>query len=857
MYKVLLILSTVFIWIFWLSSPLSASMKYHQSIPKCETGYNYIILPSAPNKYVCLSDNYYQQLSYKIREYKGQIDNGIDINHILAEIRENRRSVEQYSSDDQNKIMYSIILDRAKKYGGIRCNIENQKAIISVPTTDIYLNYTLTPICSYPKSRTANANIFLNLSLSWIDPTGETVLYRGTGGTFSWLTIDRQWSGKHTLTCSYRPNSCIESKTVQKEVLVNGTIIEIKHEHSIARIWNEVVLDAIRKDRVRPPIQARNLFHISAAMYDIWALLHPWNKTYLFGQNVDVRSCTIPSWSFFSWPKIDINKSISYTAYRILVERYKESPGFSGTLDEANTLMNRYGYSTRDTRADLSKWVDAVTLGNAVAKCYLDYGKTDGANEKWISNVWEQWSNANINYSPLNPPLNPNIPGNPDILDWNRWQPISLETFIDQGGNPISGWAAKFIGAEWWNVKPFSLRSDQVTLHVRDGQTYINYLDPGDRPKIMSGETSREDENAELYKWNFSLVWLWSSHLNPNDPTLIDISPTHLGNASLFPTNFSEMRNYYNLTNGGEKTLWRDINPRTWIPYAPNRVKRWDYTRVIAEFWADGPKSETPPWHWFTIFNTISDMIPEKHMEGKGKKIDDLEWDVKGYFILWWALHDAAIWAWGTKWVYDGIRPISAIRAMADHGQSSDPSLPSYDPHGFVLIPGSIELVGTGDFLEGKWGKNIGKIKMRAWKWPKYINDPETDIAWSDWILAENWWPYQRPSFVTPPFAGYISGHSTFSRAAAEVLTSLTGDEYFPWGLYEYKVRAHNYLVFEEWPSSDVVLQWATYRDAANESALSRIWWGIHPPMDDIPGRIMGEKIGKQAFEFGRKYFKE
>ena len=443
------------------------------------------------------------------------------------------------------------------------------------------------------------------------------------------------------------------------------------------------------------------------------------------------------------------------------------------------------------------------------------------------------------------------------IIDWNRWQPISLETFVDQWGNPISGWAATFIGAEWWSVRPFSLRPDQATIHERDGKKYMSYLDPGDRPQIISGEVGVRDEGSELYKWNFSLVWLWSSHLDPRDPTLIDISPAHLGNAAPFPTTFSDMRAYYDLTNGGEKTLWRDINPRTWLPYAPNRVKRGDYTRVIAEFWADGPKSETPPGHWFTLFNHVSEEIPEKHFEWKGRQIDELEWDVKSYFILGGALHDAAIWAWWVKWAYDSVRPVSAIRAMADHGQSSDPSLPSYDPRGFLLIPGSIELVGTGDLLEGKWGKNIGKIKMRAWKWPKYINDPETDTAGSDWILAENWWPYQRPSFVTPPFAGYISGHSTFSRAAAEVLTRLTGDEYFPWGMYEFKAKAHNYLIFEEWPSTDVTLEWATYRDAANESALSRIYWGIHPPMDDIPGRVMGEKIGNQAFEFGKKYFKE
>ena len=41
--------------------------------------------------------------------------------------------------------------------------------------------------------------------------------------------------------------------------------------------------------------------------------------------------------------------------------------------------------------------------------------------------------------------------------------------------------------------------------------------------------------------------------------------------------------------------------------------------------------------------------------------------------------------------------------------------------------------------------------------------------------------PHQEAvEFVTPPFAGYISGHSTFSRAAAEVLTLLTGDPFFP-----------------------------------------------------------------------------
>jgi len=53
----------------------------------------------------------------------------------------------------------------------------------------------------------------------------------------------------------------------------------------------------------------------------------------------------------------------------------------------------------------------------------------------------------------------------------------------------------------------------------------------------------------------------------------------------------------------------------------------------------------------------------------------------------------------------------------------------------------------------------------------------------------------------------------------------------------------------------DVTLQWATYRDASDQTSLSRIWGGIHPPFDDIPGRLIGAKVGTGAFELARNYF--
>ena len=126
-------------------------------------------------------------------------------------------------------------------------------------------------------------------------------------------------------------------------------------------------------------------------------------------------------------------------------------------------------------------------------------------------------------------------------------------------------------------------------------------------------------------------------------------------------------------------------------------------------------------------------------------------------------MHDAAITAWGIKGWYDYIRPISAIRAMADAGQSSDSTLVNYDPAGLPLTPGLIELVAIGDTL---WiGDSLAvadaaienKVKLWAWRGPEVINDPETDGAGVDWMLAENWWPYQRPTFITPPLRRWVS----------------------------------------------------------------------------------------------------
>ncbi|MDA0787997.1 MAG: vanadium-dependent haloperoxidase, partial [Proteobacteria bacterium] len=343
---------------------------------------------------------------------------------------------------------------------------------------------------------------------------------------------------------------------------------------------------------------------------------------------------------------------------------------------------------------------------------------------------------------------------------------------------------------------------------------------------------------------------------DPSDGVMVDISPASLGNIQSYPTRFEDYPDFYDTLQGGDPSTGYEFNPVTGLPYEPQMVPRGDYTRVLAEFWADGPDSETPPGHWFVIVNEVNDHpLLERRFEGVGPELPMLEWDVKTYFTLGGAMHDTAITAWGIKGWYDYIRPISSLRAMADRGQSSDDTLGSYDLDGIPLEPGYIELVDEDDPLAGDGGEHVGKIKLRAWKGPDFIDDPAVDEAGVDWILAENWWPYQRPSFVTPPFAGYVSGHSTYSRAAAELLTRLTGSEYFPGGMSGFEVKANEFLVFEQGPSVDMTLEWAKYYDASDQCSLSRIWGGIHPPADDIPGRLIGMQIGPAAFERANAYF--
>jgi len=577
---------------------------------------------------------------------------------------------------------------------------------------------------------------------------------------------------------------------------------------SIARIWNEQLLDAIRLDIPKPTVHARNLFHVTVAMWDAWAAYEPLAAGYLVTEKLTAADVAAAR-----------REAISYAAYRVLKYRYRFGPGEAASEAAFDAQMAALGYDIGQT----STVGDSPSaLGNRCAAAVLAFGETDGANEGAMLDYADD-----SGYFPINFPLIVRLPGT-EMYDPNRWQPLALDYLVTQNGIVIGAAIQTFINPNWGQVTPFALTPDQLAF------PWV-YLDPGPPPQLGGiGDAS--------YKANAVQLLQFSSWVDPNDGVTIDISPGAYGNNTLG-------------TNDG---TGRPLNPYPGQPYPPNVVKRADCGRVIAELWADGPDSETPPGHWNTLANYVADHpLLEKRLEGRGPILDDLEWDLKVYLALNGAVHDAAVTAWGIKGHYDYSRPISHIRHMAGLGQSSDPGGPSYHPDGLPLVPGLIEVITSETTAPGQRHEHLagfeGEIAVRAWLGGPA--DPETEIGGVGWIRAVTWVPYQRATFVTPAFAGYISGHSTFSRAGAEVLTAATGNPFFPGGLGTFDALQNEYLAFEEGPSETVELQFATYYDASDMAGISRLWGGIHPSADDLPGRIIGSTIGKQAWKAAREHF--
>lgn len=216
-----------------------------------------------------------------------------------------------------------------------------------------------------------------------------------------------------------------------------------------------------------------------------------------------------------------------------------------------------------------------------------------------------------------------------------------------------------------------------------------------------------------------------------------------------------------------------------------------DLSKVRAEYWADGPASETPPGHWLLFGGAAA--------RARGYTLDQ---SVKLTFALANAELDASIAAWNAKRRWDYVRPITAVRTR---------------------MKGKLVLAWAGPYK----GTRL--------------------------IRGETWHPYQATTFPTPPFPEYVSGHSTFSGAGARVLQRFTGSDLF--GARVTVRPGTSFIEPGATPLLPTVLLWPTFTMARDEAGNSRRQGGIHFPDADLDGRNLGASVGQNAWTRAQTYF--
>lgn len=171
----------------------------------------------------------------------------------------------------------------------------------------------------------------------------------------------------------------------------------------------------------------------------------------------------------------------------------------------------------------------------------------------------------------------------------------------------------------------------------------------------------------------------------------------------------------------------------------------------IAEYWADGPGTVTPPGHSFSMLIQILD-----------DENSNLAFASEAYARMGMAIADAFVQCWKTKYVYNLERPITYIRS----------------------------------YIDPEWNTLIG----------------------------------------TPPFPEYTSGHSSQSGAFGEVMTALFGENYA-------------FTDFTHGTDFGGPRSFDSFVDCAEETAISRLYGGIHYPVGNQMGTESGIIIGAMVNE--------
>jgi len=226
--------------------------------------------------------------------------------------------------------------------------------------------------------------------------------------------------------------------------------------------------------------------------------------------------------------------------------------------------------------------------------------------------------------------------------------------------------------------------------------------------------------------------------------------------------------------------------------------------KATVEFMRDGPRSTGQSGHWLKFAQLVSK-----------RDHNDLDRDVKLFFTVGNVAMDAFIACWEAKRYYDTSRPWTLVRYYY-----------------------------AGKKINGWAGPGKGVVELPA----------------------EEWHPYSPFTFVTPPFPGYVSGHSTVSGACAKTLELFTGSDVFG----EVERRKAGIITEADIDCAtiqardgkaatavncDVELKMPTFTATAEMAGISRVMGGYHIQADNIEGLALGRKVAQFSWPRIRAYF--
>ncbi len=232
---------------------------------------------------------------------------------------------------------------------------------------------------------------------------------------------------------------------------------------SVARIWNDQAVDALRVGGASEPVQARDLFDLSTAISQAWHAAA--------GQQAR-------------------ETAISYAAYRLLVWRASFNANLERTFSMLTKQMRSLCYAPNFTS---TAGDSPAAVGNRIAAAAIAAGRHDGSNE--------ELRYADPSYTPVNEPLAVGTPGSA-VHDPTFWQPLALSQKAAQGGGSVSAGVQTFENSQWGRVRPFAKRVDAGSPDLGDASSAAYKQAAVEAIRATSQPAGRTPVDASPLGWN-------------------------------------------------------------------------------------------------------------------------------------------------------------------------------------------------------------------------------------------------------------------------------------------------------------------------------------------------------------------